>query len=203
MAHCEHVPSMPFTPNMSKGYRSDTNANAYPQLGPIRFGGICLTDIMQNGSRRIPGAQDEVFGQAPYGIIKLYLTVRSWMAALSHLLDCYLLFFILFRSGPDTEATSSPLTFTQRGCVPPAALSLSRPRRCSAGISRCVRRRPHFVLFCKELSVFLQNCRMSGMQPAAAKWRIGAGGLTIHNILFNKLVNTFENVWQIDCDIIV
>ncbi len=85
---------------MSKGYRSDTNANAYPQLGPIRFGGICLTDIMQNGSRRIPGAQDEVFGQAPYGIIKLYLTVRSWMAALSHLLDCYLLFFILFRSGP-------------------------------------------------------------------------------------------------------
>lgn len=41
------------------------------------------------------------------------------------------------------------------------------------------------------------------IHPTAAKWRIGDGLLSARNVVFNSLVNTYENVWQVDCDIIV
>ena len=75
MAHREHVPAHIFGPSLHQGYRSDVNGNPCPQMAPIRFGGVRVSDILQNAANVIAGAQDQVFNQAPYGIIKLYLSV--------------------------------------------------------------------------------------------------------------------------------
>ncbi len=96
MAHRERVPLVSFNPSMGKGYRSDVNANTYPQMAPIRFG-LGLPDILQNGAKGIPGAQDVVFGQVPYGVFKLHLVVSFWIASSSRLFD-YLLFSPLLLS---------------------------------------------------------------------------------------------------------
>ncbi len=46
----------------------------------------------------------------------------------------------------------------------------------------------------------LKPCRL---HPIARKWRIGDDALTARNVVFNHLVNTYENIWQVDCEIVI
>ncbi|KLO08350.1 hypothetical protein SCHPADRAFT_1001014 [Schizopora paradoxa] len=50
---------------------------------------------------------------------------------------------------------------------------------------------------------FMESCKPRRLHPTAEKWRIADKGLNARNVFFNHLVNTHENVWQVDCDIIV
>lgn len=73
-----HVPAKTFSPANAQGYRTDiANATTYQTMAPISFGpgGVRLTDILLHGPDAMPGPGDFVMWDAPYGIIKVYLTV--------------------------------------------------------------------------------------------------------------------------------
>ncbi|KLO07287.1 hypothetical protein SCHPADRAFT_894783 [Schizopora paradoxa] len=147
MAHRENVPTHAFEGNC-------------PQMAPIRLGGIPLSDLAQRRLHLIPGANDQVFENAPYRFIKLCL---SWPGYPPH----------------------DPISVDLYAGVNP-------PTRASVAFQVASH-------FCK----YLEGCEKMQVHPTAAKWRIGKNGLAIYNIICNRLVNTYENVWQMDCETIV
>ncbi|KLO07230.1 hypothetical protein SCHPADRAFT_894816 [Schizopora paradoxa] len=160
MAHREHVPAHAFSPSLQQGYRSDVAGNACPQMAPIRFGNVRLTDLLAQGANNIAGANDQVFNTVPYGVIKLHL---SWPGYAPH----DLIPIDLYAGGNRTTRAS-------------IAFQAAR-------------------LFCR----YLDTCKGNKIHPAATKWKLGQGYLEPRNIIINHLTNTYENVWQIDCDVVI
>ncbi|KLO05595.1 hypothetical protein SCHPADRAFT_910936 [Schizopora paradoxa] len=68
----------------------------------------------------------------------------------------------------------------------------NRPTRASVALQAAT----HFLRY-------IEICKIHKIHPTASKWKLGQGGLEARNIIFNKLINTYENVWQIDCDVTI